>query len=277
MRSTLFSIAAGALASAALVSCASTGTTPATPAAPAAFSYAPGTSQYRISSVMKGAQEVMGQRQDIESTSNQLVTVTVAPGMGDTLNLTTTLDSISITGTMGATPPGLDKLPGTKVEAKVARTGQVFAVTTAAPESVPTAAELTYEMSNVLPKVRSVITTGATWTDTVPRKMTQGGLEIDRKTVATYTVLGDTTVSGQRSWKIARASKTTMSGSGAQGGQPMTLEGTSDGTGTMFVTPAGNFLGYTNQEKATIKVVLSANGMEVGITQDATTTVEKVR
>jgi hypothetical protein len=277
MRSRLLSVAAGALASTALVSCASTGTTAATPAAPATFSYAPGTSQYRLTSVTKAKQEAMGQSQDIESTTRQLFTVSVAPGMGDTLNVSTVLDSISVSSSMGMTPPGIDKLPGTKAVAKVARTGQVYTVVTAAPESVPNAAELTYEMTNILPKVRPVLTTGTTWTDTVPRKMTQGGIEIDRKTIATYTVVGDSTVNGQRALKISRSSKMTMSGSGAQGGQPMTLEGTSDGAGMMFVTPAGSFLGFTNEEKASIKVVLSANGMEIGITQNATTTVEKVK
>ena len=240
------------------------------------FSYAPGTSQYRITSSMKGAQEVMGQRQEVESSSNQLITVAVARTSRDTLNLTTTLDSISVTGMMGS-PPGMDRLPGTRVQAKLSPTGQVYAVTTPAPDSLPNAAELTFEMSNVLPKVRANVAAGATWTDTTSRKVTQGGMEIDRKVVATYTVAGDSTVNGQKALKIARTSKTTMTGSGAQGGQAMTLEGTSDGKGTMLVTAAGVFLGYVNEEQANIKVLLPANGMEVGVTQNATTKVEKVK
>lgn len=246
-------------------------------AALAQFAYAPGTGQYRITSSMKGAQEAMGQRQDIESSSSQLVTIVVSKAGNDTLRVATTLDSISIVGPMGMTPPGLDKLPGTTVVATVSPRGQVYAVTTPAPDSVTNAAELTYEMSNILPKVRGTLAAGSSWTDTTSRTMSQGGMEIQRTVVATYAVAGDTTISGQKAWKIGRTAKTTLSGSGAQGGQPMTVEGTSDGKGTMFLTSGGNFLGYTNEEQVNIKVLLAANGMEVGITQNATTKVEKVR
>jgi hypothetical protein len=246
-------------------------------AAMAQFSYAPGTSQYRITSSMKGAQEVMGQRQEMESSSNQLITVAVARANRDTLQVTTTMDSIVVVGPMGMTPPGVDKMRGAKVVARVSPTGQVYSVTMPVPDSIQDAANLTYEMSNVLPKMRGNAAAGATWTDTTSRKVTNGGIELDRSTIATYTVAGDTTVSGQKAWKVARTSKTTLSGSGAQGGQPMTVEGTSQGNGAMFVTANGNFLGYTNQEMVNLKVVLAANGMEVGITQDATTKVEKVK
>lgn len=243
----------------------------------AQFSYAPGTSQYRITSSMKGAQEAMGQRQEIESSSNQLITVAVARAGKDTLQVTTTMDSITIVGPMGMTPPGVDKMRGTKVVAHVSPTGQVYAVTMPVPDSITDAANLTYEMSNVLPKMRGGLKAGFTWTDTTARKVNQGGIDLDRSTVATYTVAGDTTISGQKAMKVARKSKTTMSGSGAQGGQPMTVEGTSEGNGTMFITSSGSFLGYTNSESVNIKVLLAANGMEVGITQDATTKIEKVK
>lgn len=241
------------------------------------FSYAPGTGQYRITSSMKGAQEVMGQRQELESSSNQLVTIVVSRASKDTLNLTTTLDSIQIVGPMGMTPPGLDRLPGTKVTAKISPTGQVYSAKGPSADSLPNAEQLIDEMSNVLPKMRASAGAGSTWTDTVTRKGNQGGLEIERKIVANYAVAGDTTIAGQRAWKVTRKAVTSMTGSGAQNGQPMTLEGTSTGNGTMLVTPAGGFLGYTNEEQVNLKVLIVANGMEVGVTQTATTKVEKVR
>lgn len=241
------------------------------------FSYAAGTGQYRITSSMKGAQEAMGQRQEIESSSNQLVTIVVSRASRDTLNLVTTLDSIQVVGPMGMTPPGMDKLPGTKVTAKISPTGQVYSAKGPSADSLPNAEQLIEELSNVLPKMRANIAAGASWIDSVTRKGNQGGIDIERQIVATYTVAGDTTVSGQKAWKIARKANTTLTGSGAQGGQPMTLEGTSTGTGTMVVTANGNFLGYTNEEAVNIKVLLAANGMEVGVTQNATTKVEKVK
>lgn len=243
----------------------------------AQFSYSPGTSQYRITTSMKGAQEVMGQRQEIESSSNQLVTVAVTRAGRDTLQVATTMDSIAVVGPMGMVPPGIDRIRGTTVVARVSPTGQVYAVTTPAPDSLAEAANLTYEMSNVLPKVRSALAAGAAWTDTTSRKASQGGIDLDRNTVASYSVAGDTTIGGQKAWKIARTAKVAVTGSGAQGGQPMTVEGTEEHTGTMFIAPNGSFLGYANDVQANIKVLLAASGMEVGITQNATTKIEKVK
>jgi hypothetical protein len=241
------------------------------------FSYAPGTGQYRITSEMKGAQEVMGQRQEIESSSSQLVTITVARAARDTLRVTTRLDSISVVGPMGMTPPGLDKLAGVTVVSLVSPTGTVYSSQGPSSDSIPNAEQLTDEMSHVLPRVRPTIAAGASWTDTTTRKVNQGGIEIDRTVIATYRVAGDTAMGGQRAWKITRTATTSMSGSGSQGGQPMTLEGTSEGSGAMFVTQAGLFLGFENLEQAKITVLLAANGMEVGLTQNATTRVEKVK
>lgn len=242
-----------------------------------AFSYAPGTGQYRITSSMKGAQEVMGQRQDIEQSSNQLVTVLVERAAGDTLTVTSTLDSIAIVGPMGMTPPGLDKLSGTKVVARISPAGYVYSATGPSSDSVPSAAQITDELGYFLPRISGSLAAGATWTDTVSRSVRQGGLDVQRKVVATYTVMGDTTVNGQRASRIDRKASTEFTGSGEQQGQPMTLEGKSSGTGSLAVTPTGVLLGYVNEEQASITVVLAANNMEIGITQNATTRVEKVR
>ena len=241
------------------------------------FSYAPGSAQYRIVSSMKGAQEAMGQRQEIESSSNQLLTVTIARGNRDTLNVTTRIDSITVIGMGGMTPPGMDKLPGFTVVSQLAPNGVVYSAKGPSKDSIPNADQLTDEISNLLPKVRGNLAARSTWTDTTSRTVSQGGMDIERKVVATYTVSGDTTVNGQKAWKVDRKANTTLAGSGAQGGQPMTLEGTSTGNGVMLISTGGTFLGYMNEEAVNIKVLLAANGMEVGITQNATTKVEKVK
>lgn len=241
------------------------------------FSYSPGASQYRVTSQVRGAQEVMGQRQEFETSSDQLVSVSIARAGGDTLTVTSTLDSLSIVGPMGMTPPGLDKLKGLKVVSQVSPVGAVYSFKGPGADSIPNADQVVDEMSQVLPVLRPNLGPRVTWTDTSSRKVSQGGVDIDRKVVATYTVEGDTTVGGQKGWKISRKANTALSGSGSQGGQPLTLEGTSLGTGTMVVTPAGSFLGMSSEEQMSIKVLLAANGMEVGVSQTATTRVEKVR
>ena len=47
-------------------------------AAAQGFEYAPGSARYRVVQTTKAAQEIMGQKQEIESSSNQVMTVTLA-------------------------------------------------------------------------------------------------------------------------------------------------------------------------------------------------------
>jgi len=242
------------------------------------FEYAPSTSQYRITSATKVAQEVMGQRQEFESSSNQLVTVTVARASKDTATMTAVLDSLSVVGPMGMTPPGLDKLVGARVTTRMAPNGVVYSTEAAKMDSLPpNASQIFEEMGRLLPRVKAKLGSGASWTDTTSVTANQGGLAVQRNVIAKYTVVGDTTVGADKSWKLSRESTTALSGSGESQGQQMTLEGTSTGKGTLLMGQKGVLVGFQNEEQVDIKVVLAASGMEIGITQTVNTKYEKVK
>ena len=241
------------------------------------FEYAPSSGQYRISSKTKGAQEAMGQKQEFESTNNQLLTVTVARATKDTLAVTLVIDSVNAVGPMGMTPPGLDKLVGVRIAAKLAPYGAVYSAVGPTDDSIPQGAQITDEMSRFLPRIRAKLASGASWTDTTSGKVKQAGIDVDRRTVAKFLVVGDTTVKGEKAWKIARETATSLSGSGTSQGQPMTMEGTSNGKAMIVVSQKGVFVGSQNEDQANIKIVLAANGMEIGVTTTANTMVEKVK
>jgi len=238
------------------------------------FEYAAGTAQYRIRSQQKAGQEMMGQKQEFESSNNQLVTVNVARASKDTMSMSIVLDSISAVGPMGA---GMDKLRGSKVVAKLSPFGAVYSAVGPTDDSIPNGAQLTEEMSRFLPKIRARLATGSTWSDTTTGKVKQGTMDVERKVVANYKVVGDTTVGGEKSWKIARDAVTSLSGSGMNQGQQMSMEGTSNANGTLLVSQKGTFLGGESEDHATVKIVLAANGMEVGVTTVANTKIEKVK
>lgn len=246
-------------------------------AAAQGFEYAAGTSQYRVTSKTHGSQEAMGQKNEFDTSNDQLLTVTVARQAKDTLNVTVTIDSLNAVGPMGMTPPGIEKLRGVKIAAKMAPHGVVYSTSGPTDDSIPQGSQVTDELTRFLPRIRAKLAPGATWTDTTVGKINQGGISVDRRTIAKFTVVGDTTLGAQKAWKIARETSTALSGSGTSQGQPMTMEGTSNGKGTLLVSPAGVFLGGLNQDDALIKIVLAANGMEIGVTTQATTTVEKVK
>lgn len=238
------------------------------------FEYATGTATYRVSQTTKATQEAMGQKNEMEGTSTQVLSVALAKAAKDTLTMNVTVDSIS--STMGM-PQMLERFMGLMVTAKLSPVGSVYSSQAGNDKGGAEAAPLLHALGGFLPKLRPSLTKGATWKDTSVSKLNQNGLEIERKTVSTYRVEGDTTIAGQASWKIARADSIAMSGSGNTANGPMTMEGTSKSNGMVFVTSKGVYLGGEGTEDAQLRFVVAANGMEVGMTQSSRTKVEKVK
>ena len=234
------------------------------------FEYAPGAAQYRVTQSTKAAQEVMGQTQEIESQSTQVLSVLLKRATRDTVAMDITIDTIYSSNNVGMPTNNVDKFNKMKVAAKLSPTGTFYTATGPGETALPNSTAMTEQMGQFLPRLRATLQAGATWTDTTTGKLSQAGMEIDRKTISHYTVEGDTTVGAIKSWKIVRHDSTTMTGSGNSPNGPMTMEGTTHGTGSIFVTPTGQFVGVDATENASLKIVLSANGMEIGITQSAT-------
>ena len=238
------------------------------------FEYAPGTATYRISQSTKMTQEAMGQKNEMEGTSGQVLTVALARSAKDTLTMNVTVDSI--TSSMGM-PQMFERLVGLMVMAKLSPVGGVYSTQAANDKGGAEAAPLHEELGGFLPELRPTLTKGSTWTDTSVSKLNQNGLEIQRNIFSTFRVEGDTTIAGQPSWKIAKADSVVMSGSGNTANGPMTMEGTSKTNGTLFVTTKGVYLGGEGVRDDQLRFVVAANGMELSMTQNSRLKVEKVR
>lgn len=239
------------------------------------FEYAPGTGQYRITQTTKVAQEAMGQKQEFESTSSQLVTITLTRANKDTLAMIAVMDSLSQTGSMGPTP-GLEKLIGVKADAKLSPAGAMYSVSTR-DSAIAGATAIADGLGRFLPKIRARLVKGASWADTTTGKVKQAGIEADRRTISRFAVVGDTAVGGEKSWKVTRDDTTSLSGSGLSQGQAMTMEGTSIGKSAVFLSQKGALVRAEGGEQSTIKLVLSANGLEINVVSNANTKIEKVK
>lgn len=246
-------------------------------AAPTRFEYAAGTSQYRFTAQAKISQNMMGQTSDRETSNMRLLTVTLARAAADTLSMTVVIDSITLVAAMGMSPPGVDKLPGTTFQAKVAPSGSMYSATGPTEAESPLAAQMTTEVGRMLPVVKKVLAPGATWVDTLTDTPRQNGLELNRQVITTFRVVGDTTVGGASAWKIERLTAATATGTGGQPGQQMNLEMNGIGKGFLLMSRAGVLLGSENEDRTTGKVVMAANGMELGIVTTTTTRVVKVK
>jgi hypothetical protein len=240
------------------------------------FQYAPGTSQYRLTAVNKLTQEAQGQKVEQEVTSEQKLTVVLGRQSRDTLSFAMTLDSARVQTSAGPAPD-LSSLMGLKVTGALSPLGLIYV--TKAPEGPGSemAGPLADELSRFLPRLRPALSVGTAWTDTTSGKVLQMGMSLDRTVITTSKVVGDTTYQGERAWKIDRMTQATFAGTGTSQGQPLTMEGSSKGTENIFVARNGIYLGGLMNNAATIKVVLVANGMEVGLTQNQNTTITRVK
>jgi hypothetical protein len=261
-------LAPAALACALAMPCAS--------ATAQSFRYAPGVNQYRMTVEARITQTVMGQNNETSMSSGQKFTMALTRRAPDTLAMAVTIDSIAQNmGQMGPVP-GMDKLVGQKVEALLSPAGDFYAPVARPADSVAALASVADQLEHLLPRIRVALAAGASWTDTVSGTTSQGGLELKRQVISTYTVAGDTTVNGATAWKIDRASTSTTSGSGMIQGQNASMDGTSKGTGVVLIGHAGTFLGGSGQENVVAKLTLTDAGVAYDITTTATTRIEKV-
>jgi len=237
------------------------------------FEYAPGAARYKIVSQQKMTQEAMGQKQDVDVNGEQVISVNVGRKAKDTLSLAVSLDSIAMTNSMmGAMD--MSKAKGTKVSSLISPLGVVYS--SAVPDSGQ-AAEIGAALVRVLPRVIAGLKAGATWTDTSTTKQKTGGLDIERTTIGTNKVVGDTTIDGEKALKIERTNTSKMSGTGSAQGQPISFEGTGNGSGTFYVTPKGMFVGADSKDDVKAKITMIANGMEIAMTMANTSKVSRIK
>jgi hypothetical protein len=239
------------------------------------FEYTPGSGQYRVTQVVKATQEMMGNKQEVEQKFDQVISVAIARAAKDTLAMTVVVDSFTASNSMGMPMPGIEKIPGIKVMAKVSPNGTVYS--SEGPKDIPIAAQLTEGLAGFLPKLRGNFAKGFSWTDTATGKSRQFGLESDRRTISKYTVVSDTTVGGEKGWRVDREATAAFSGSGAPQGQAMTMEGTSSGKGMIVVSQKGVLLGADGSEDSNVKVVIAASGAEVTAVTNTKVNIAKLK
>lgn len=236
--------------------------------------YAAGTTKYRISSTTNGSQSSPMGNADFSVGLQQEVTVSLMKHAKDTVMATMTLDSIALKSTGPA--PDVSKLKGATFVSLISPTGKFYS--TKSPEGVdPTLAQITDGVGRFLPSYRSNIAQGMTWADTATGKMTQQGLEMDRTSVSSYKVSGDTTIAGEKAYRVNRVTTVKAAGSGSMQGTPVSMETSGNSTGAFFITPKGVYLGGASTDDVILKITILAQNAEINIKQNSTTKVETIK
>lgn len=236
--------------------------------------YSAGTMHYRLSTLTKGSQTSPMGNQDFQVDAKQLLTVNLARPAKDTVVATVTLDSLNIESSQGK--QDMSRLLGSKFVTYISPTGKLYS--TKAPEGAdPILSQVTESVARFLPSYRANLRAGLVWADTIADKVNQQGMELNRTVVSNYKVLGDTTVSGMKAFRISRLSKVKAAGSGTTQGQPISVESATTSDGVFFLSQKGVYLGGRQNDDIDVKVTILAQGAEINVKQSATSTIEAVR
>jgi hypothetical protein len=236
--------------------------------------YAAGTMQYRISTVNSGSQTSPMGNQDFHMDVKQLLTVNLARPAKDTVVATVTLDSMDISGI--PTKPDLSRILGAKFITYLSPTGKLYS--SKAPEgSDPVLTQVTEGVARFLPSYRPNLHAGMTWADTVTDKVNQQGMELNRTVVSNYKVLGDTTISGTKAFRLSRIAKAKAAGSGTTQGQPISVESATTSDAMFLLSPKGVYLGGQQQDDIDVKITILSQGAEINVKQTARSTIEALK
>lgn len=236
--------------------------------------YSAGTMQYRISTVNSGSQTSPMGNQDFRMDVKQLLTVNLARPAKDTVVATVTLDSMDISGI--PTKPDLSRIFGAKFITYLSPTGKLYS--TKAPEGAdPVLTQVTEGVARFLPSYRANLHSGMTWADTVTDKVNQQGMELNRTVVSSYRVLGDTTISGTKAFKLSRVAKAKAAGSGTTQGQPISVESATTSDAIFLLSPNGVYLGGQQNDDIDVKITILSQGAEINVKQTAKSTIEALK
>ena len=236
--------------------------------------YAPGTTKFHVTSAMTGSQTTPAGTANFEVGVEERLTINLMKHAKDTVMVTMTLDTISIKSA-GPTPD-ISKLMGAKFVSLVSSTGKFYSVK--APDGIdPQLASITEGLGKFLPSIRGRLTKGQTWVDTVSAKVNQMGMDVDRTSISSFTVEGDTTVNGEKAIKVMRSVSAKGVGGGNMQGTPVTMEMAGVGTGAFYITSKGAYLGGTSKDDVQIKLTVLVQNMEITIKQNGTTKIEAIK
>lgn len=236
--------------------------------------YAAGTTRYKLTTTTTGTQSSPMGSQDFKIDVLQRLTVNLAKQAKDTLVETVTLDTVAVNSPQG--PQDVSRLIGTKFVSYISPTGRVYS-------SVPVQgadamlSQVAEAVGRFLPSYRRGLKSGLTWSDTTAGKITQQGMELDRTIISDYKVVGDTSVSGERAYKVERVSNVKATGSGATQGTPVSLESTTVSNAMLLLSDRGVYLGGRQSDDVSLKITIVAQNAEINIKQQAHTMVEPIR
>jgi hypothetical protein len=240
------------------------------------FVYQPGTYRYAVTTTVERSQDQPADRPPFtfQVVTKEQISLTLSPSAADTLDLTIAVDSVSVSSSLAAPAPSLDRIRGAKLRGKISSSGRLYAFQAPADANPETAALYGAFRRFLIPLPGAAVSVGSRWVDTTTDRVTKEGLDITTRTITRSRVAGDTTIDGQPAWRVERNSVVEAHGTGTEAGRPIKLR--NDGTiaGTHYIGTRGVYLGSSSTQRSEMLLSAGESDVSMPIVQTIKSTVE---
>lgn len=254
------------------------GSTPAEVQPPSPVRLAPDTARYRVASHLTVEQQLGNQPQVNRLALIYLVRVALAPGAypGE-LKAEITVDSVIRYEGMGAADRGANQVRGLRFSGTLLPTGELRDLS-GADSTHPLFGEIARDIKEFFPRLPpSGLASRISWTDTTEQQITSGGVPLAIHSVAEHLVGEPTQGAEGRFLPINTLTRYTFSGTGRQGGQEFSVEGSGRRHTVEYVSLDGRYRGLVAADTSDFTITVLAAGLSIPGRQLRADTVKVLR
>lgn len=260
-----------------VAACGGTRTAPAPTleAPPERLQYRPAATQYVAVSHQLVEQDISGRTQTSRIRMRYVLRVEVEPS-ADGMPVAMTLDSISADGQLGISDREVDATRGTTFLARLQPSGELTGFS-GGDTTLPLIRRLTSTLKDFFPRIPpSGVEPGQLWSDTTESVTDVGGVLLTVRAANAHEALDWTEYAGRRALAIRTVSDYTLSGTGEQSGQPLSLEGSGRRLTLEYLSAEGGYVGATATDTLAFEVLLTQMGMVIPGRQQGADTIVAV-
>ena len=230
--------------------------------------FAPSTTRFLVRQDLHILQDYAGLPPSIDLRYGLFVTAAVGAPADSGLPTTFTIDSIVVDSATQLPPQiNLAAARGYRITGRLLPTGEFIS----GPCDTSVAAA---GISSLLPRFRSFfprlpaggVRPAMTWndsTDVTDNPQCSGGSSISTHSANQRMALAWEDHGGSRALRLESTSSYRFNGSGAQGGNPFTIDGSGAGSGIQYLGSDGRYLGGEQRDSATLKIDLQVQGITI--------------
>lgn len=230
--------------------------------APEYLTYRPASMRYGAVSHRQVDQEVSGRIQTSRIVTRYVLRTEVGPS-ADGLPVSMVLDSITIEGPLGVSPGEIAQAQGTMFTAALQPDGELTGFA-GGDTTVPLIRQMVSRLREFFPRLlRDGTRPGLSWADTTESVTDVGGVLLTVRAFNQHEAVDWGEYAGDRALVIRTVSDYTLSGTGEETGQPLSIEGSGRRHALEYLSADGVYLGTTAADTLEFEVLLTQMGIVI--------------